>query len=90
MTIHSSERLSDMNQPIPAIFESGVFRPLERVDLPAGTHADVIPRDVSSNRQGNGEVPWPADYFALTAGAFSGEKFERPDQGNMPRRDSWQ
>jgi hypothetical protein len=82
----NSGRCYGMNEPIPAIFESGVFRPLERVDLPAGTHADVIPRDSSKPLNGD----WPTDYFARTAGAFSGDHFERPAQGEVPSRDSWQ
>lgn len=32
-----------MSQPIPAIFENGVFRPIVPVELPEGTAATVTP-----------------------------------------------
>ncbi len=32
---------------------------------------------------------WPAGYFEQTAGALAGEDFERPPQGELPRRDDW-
>jgi len=32
---------------------------------------------------------WPEDYFQKTAGAFAGERFERPPQGELPLRDKW-
>jgi len=32
---------------------------------------------------------WPAGYFEETAGALAGEDFERPPQGEFPRRDEW-
>lgn len=32
---------------------------------------------------------WPFGYFEATAGAFAGEEFERPPQGDLPRRDDW-
>ena len=32
---------------------------------------------------------WPARYFEQTAGALADEVFERPPQGELPRRDDW-
>ncbi len=32
---------------------------------------------------------WPPGYFERTAGALSGEEFERPPQGDLPLRDEW-
>lgn len=32
---------------------------------------------------------WPAGYFEKTAGALAGEEFERPPQGELPKRDEW-
>lgn len=29
---------------------------------------------------------WPVHYFEETAGALAGEEFERPPQGELPRR----
>jgi hypothetical protein len=32
---------------------------------------------------------WPTGYFESTAGTLAGEEFERPLQGELPRRDDW-
>ena len=32
---------------------------------------------------------WPEGYFEKTAGALAGEDFERPPQGELPKRDEW-
>ena len=32
---------------------------------------------------------WPAEYFEQTAGALTGEDFQRSPQGEFPRRDDW-
>ncbi len=73
---------------IPAIYDAGVFRPLEPVNLAEGTRAEVIPLP------SNGAAPeqsagWPPNYFGQTAGALEGENFERPAQGDFPRRENW-
>ena len=71
---------------IPAIYDSGVFRPLSPVDLAEGTRATVIPLPTGSTETPAG---WPPHYFDQTAGALSGEAFERPPQGELPQRDHW-
>jgi hypothetical protein len=35
------------------------------------------------------ETGWPEGYFEDTAGAFADEEFERPPQGEFPRRETW-
>ena len=72
-----------MSKVIYAIFENGVFRPTEPVDLPEHSQVEFEPRvlDVAKD--------WPNDYFQRTAGSLAGEKFERPSQGELPERDSW-
>ncbi len=32
---------------------------------------------------------WPLGYFDDTAGKLAGEEFQRPEQGELPQRDSW-
>jgi hypothetical protein len=32
---------------------------------------------------------WPPSYFERTAGALAGEEFERPPQGELPKRNEW-
>ncbi len=73
---------------IPAIYDAGVFRPLEPVNLAEGTRAEVIP--LSSNGTASEQsAAWPPSYFDQTAGALEGEVFERPPQGDLPRREDW-
>jgi predicted DNA-binding antitoxin AbrB/MazE fold protein len=67
---------------IPAVFDSGVFRPLRPVDLAQGTPADIVLHPQSS-------PTWPQGYFDQTAGALTNEHFERPSQGNQSQRESW-
>jgi hypothetical protein len=43
--------------------------------------------DVFNASAGAGQ--WPPDYFARTAGALAGERFERPAQGDTPLRETW-
>jgi hypothetical protein len=81
-----------MNHTIPAVFDSGVFRPLEPVDLAEGTRAEVIllPEPPSTSPDGGaGIAAWPPEYFEQTAGRLAGEHFERPSQGKLPERDGW-
>ena len=77
-----------MNYTILAVFDSGVFRPLEPVDLAQGTRAEVIPLSQTSNLV-EGTATWPSDYFEQTAGALAGEQFDRPSQGDLPQQESW-
>jgi hypothetical protein len=81
-----------MSEIIPAVFDSGVFRPLQPVNLAEGTRAEVIPLDRPTSASGDGIdglSAWPAGYFEQTAGALAGEDMERPPQGNVPQRDRW-
>jgi hypothetical protein len=78
-----------MSHTIPAVFAAGVFRPLEPVDWPEGTRAEVIPLPHSIPLSSMSPAAWPAGYFEQTAGALVGEKFERPPQGELPRREAW-
>jgi predicted DNA-binding antitoxin AbrB/MazE fold protein len=71
-----------MSDHVPAIFDAGVFRPLEPVDWPDGTRAEVTLISPQSQT-------WPTSYFEQTAGALQGEAFERPSQGELPQRDAW-
>jgi predicted DNA-binding antitoxin AbrB/MazE fold protein len=75
-----------MSDHIPAIYDAGVFRPLEPVDWPDGTRAEVT---FVGPHSGDPLAKWPAEYFELTSGSLTGEKFERPSQGDLPKRDSW-
>ena len=68
-----------MSKTIHAVFENGVFRPVESVDLPEKAEVEFEPRLVAKNEG------WPAGYFQQTAGEF----FERPNQGTIPDRDQW-
>jgi hypothetical protein len=81
-----------MSRAISAVFESGVFRPLEPVNLAEGTRAEVIlssPATESSTPNSVPLVNWPLGYFEHTAGALACEHFERPMQGELPQRDDW-
>ena len=72
-----------MNKTIHAVFENGVFRPVETVDLPEKAEVEFEPRLIAKNEE------WPEGYFQQTAGAFASEIFERADQGALPDRDKW-
>ena len=37
----------------------------------------------------NSTSGWPEGYFQQTAGVLAGGNFERPPQGELPRRDVW-
>jgi hypothetical protein len=74
-----------MSDSIPAVFDSGVFRPLEPVNLADGTRADVIPHHAGPQSSS----VWPSSYFEQTAGVFRDELIERPPQGSLSQRESW-
>jgi hypothetical protein len=83
---------SAVSRTIPAVFESGVFRPLAPVDWPDGTRAEVIPvvpATAPPSGTAGGSATWPPDYFDQTSGALAGEDFERPPQGDLPQRQEW-
>ena len=72
-----------MNKTIHAVFENGVFRPVDAVDLPEDAKVEFEPRLIAK------EKDWPEGYFQKTAGALEREVFERPDQGMLPDRGQW-
>ncbi len=79
-----------MSHTIPVVYDSGVFRPLEPVDLAPGTRAEVIPLTADPQlAELAAESAWPNGYFDETAGALAGERIERPAQGDLPQRDTW-
>lgn len=71
-----SRRYTCTMDPILAIFENGVFRPLEPVSLAEGTQVQVtlIASGAAASEQSN---TWPPAYFDQTAGAFDGEVLDR-------------
>ncbi len=50
-----------MTQTIQAVFENGVFRPIEKVDLPDPCQVEVEVRQV----QGNGAKPTLDEIYAI-------------------------
>jgi hypothetical protein len=81
-----------MSHAIPAIYDAGVFRPLEPVDWPEGTRAEVIPLSPTASSGPPAAATlatWPPEYFERTAGALADENFERPPQGELPQREDW-
>ncbi len=72
-----------MNKTIHAVFENGVFRPVESVDLPEKSVVEFEPRLVATS------AGWPEGYFEKTAGSLAEEDFERPAQGSLPIRGDW-
>lgn len=72
-----------MNKTIHAVFENGVFRPIEFVDLPEKSEVEFELRLVEK------KDVWPVGNFQQTAGAFSEEPLERSTQGSLPSRGAW-
>lgn len=72
-----------MNKTIHAVYENGVFRPIESVDLPEKSEVEFELRLVAK------KDVWPDGYFQQTAGAFAEEPFERSSQGALPSRGEW-
>lgn len=77
-----------MNQLVQELDEK-----LRTLDPDRARHLESLVREaidqVQLEEQGNGPSEWPAGYFEDTAGALAGEEFERPAQGELPRRDEW-
>jgi hypothetical protein len=53
------------------------------VHLPDGTPVRIDPVPESF------PAAWPPDYFRRTAGMLAGERFERPEQGDVEQREKW-
>lgn len=82
---HNHEKMSfeTMSKTIHAVFENGIFRPVDPVDLPDRVEVEFEPRVLEKNDR------WPDCYFETTAGVFAKEPFDRPDQGALPNREKW-
>lgn len=73
-----------MSKIIHAVYENGVFRPIEDIALPNNSNVVVELRLVVESEK------WPAEYFIETSGVFVDEEFGRPEQGLLPERSRWQ
>ena len=66
---------------------------LRTLDPPRAQYLESLVREALRRAErdeiGKSSCGWPAGYFERTAGALSGEDFERPPQGEMPCRDDW-
>lgn len=78
---------------VHATYLDGVIHPIHPLNLPEGTElaltieADVAAKPVASPARE--ATSWPAQYFEQTAGSLANENFERPSQGELPKRDAW-
>ena len=77
-----------MNQLVQELDEK-----LRTLDPIRARHLELLVREAMDQVQQE-ETPdsapgWPTGYFETTAGALAGEEFERPPQGECPRRDDW-
>jgi len=63
---------------------------LQTLDPPRAQYLESLVREALGRAElGDSFSGWPAGYFDQTAGALSGEDFERPPQGDLPCRDDW-
>jgi hypothetical protein len=70
------------------VLPDGTIRPPAGIHLAPGKAeitVDTVEQDATDKQRSS----WPAGYFDTTAGALAGEDFERPAQGELPRRDVW-
>ncbi len=73
-----------MSKTIHAIYENGVFRPVDAVDIPENSKVEFEVRLIGK------PTTWPENYFSQTAGSFEDEVFDRAPQGELPQRSDWQ
>ena len=59
------------------------------VHLPDGQDVTVQPVGVTRKAETTTLPDWPECYFEQTAGSLAGEEFDRPPQGDLPKRDDW-
>lgn len=68
-------------------------RRLAQLDPVVAAQVERLVRDALALADGSASVPasdgWPAGYFARTAGALTGEDFQRPQQELPPQREAW-
>jgi hypothetical protein len=72
-----------MDHLISAVFDSGVFRPLEPVDLAQGTQVEV---QVPAASVCNQALTWP-DFIEQTYGSCAGLGLDRHEQGDLEMRE---
>jgi predicted DNA-binding antitoxin AbrB/MazE fold protein len=81
-----------MSHTIPAVFDDGVFRPLEPVDLAKGTRVEVQVPQQNGVRTGDtiarqeAAMAWPA-FVERTYGSCAGLDLERHEQGDFELRE---
>jgi predicted DNA-binding antitoxin AbrB/MazE fold protein len=77
-----------MSRAIPAIFDAGVFRPLEPVELAEGTQVEVTvgPAPVKEESQQGAPMAW-RDFVERTYGSCAGLGLERHEQGAFESRE---
>lgn len=79
-----------MDHLIPAVFDSGVFRPLEPVELAEGTQVEV---QVSAKRDDNPAASQQAtaltwsDFIERTYGSCADLGLQRHEQGDLETRE---
>ena len=64
---------------------------LERLDPETARRVEQLVRDalaLAASHEQKADA-WPDGYFAETSGALAGERFERPEQGELDQRDIW-
>ena len=64
---------------------------LAKLDPQTARRVEQLVRDtlaLAAHHERGADV-WPEGYFKETSGALAGEKFERPDQGELDQRDIW-
>lgn len=65
---------------------------LQNLDPERARELESMVRDAIARmdaKSGVSESGWPEGYFESTAGSLAGERFERGDQGELPKRDEW-
>ncbi|HUS40763.1 MAG: hypothetical protein WBF93_18375 [Pirellulales bacterium] len=67
------------------VLPDGTIRLPPHVKLAPGQAEVTVEQDATGKKRSG----WPVGYFDETAGKFAGEEFQRPDQGELPQRDSW-
>ena len=67
------------------VLSDGTIRLPPHVKLAPGQAEVTVEQDVVPKEHSR----WPDGYFDETAGALAGEKFHRPEQGELPQRYAW-
>ena len=74
------------------VLPDGTIRVPQEIQLAPGkaeVTVDAAEQTAEQDATDKHRSSWPAGYFDTTAGALAGEEFERPAQGELPRRDVW-